>query len=192
MLPRVGSSKLVTRWFTVTLVASIFAVLDGGWLAHWMALAPSRVWRGEVWRLITWPFVEPAPLSLVLTLASIYKFGSELAIRWGDRRLLRFMAQIVGVAAIATCVVAPILGAGYLHRLGGWAVCDALVIAWARQFPERTLVLYGMIAASGRDLVKVTIAITAIYALYSGLIAMIPELVACAAAALYPKEWLRR
>lgn len=186
------SSKLVARWILVMLAASVIAALDGGWVASWAALAPSRIWQGEVWRLVTWPFVEPGPMSLLLTCASIYKFGGELAYAWGDRRLRRFITEVMLAAAVVTCVVAPVAGGAHLWHLGGWAVADTLVIAWARQFPARTLVLYGLVALRGRELVTITVAINVLYAIYAGPIAIAPELVACAAAAAYPSARLRR
>ena len=66
MLPRLGSSKLISTWIWITLVASIAAAVSGG-LMGWAALAPARIWRGEVWRLATWVFVEPGALALILT-----------------------------------------------------------------------------------------------------------------------------
>jgi hypothetical protein len=71
-------------------------------------------------------------------------------------------------------------------------VTDALVIAWARQFPERTLVLYGMLELRGQRLINVTIGAAILFALYAGPVAMAPELAACAIAALYPAQLLRR
>ncbi len=192
MWPRLGSSTLVTRWILVTLVASIVATLDGGWLASWAALAPSKIWHGELWRLVTWPLIQRSPLSLVLTCAAIYKFGGELAVRWGDRRLRRFIGQIVIGTAIVTCVLDAVAGSGHLSRLGGWAVTDVLVIAWARQFPSATLVLYGLLALRGDKLIAVTFGIAILFAVYIGPITMAPELVACAAAMAYPTGLLRR
>ena len=186
------ASKLVTRWIAVTLAASIVAAVDGGWLAHWAALAPARIWQGEVWRLVTWPFVETSPLGLVLTCVAIYKLGGDLADRWGDRRLLRFARHVVLSAAVVTAIAGAIPGLGYVNRLGGWAICDALVIAWARQFPARTLTVYGMLTVGGRELVSITVAVAIVFAIYFGPMTMAPELIACAAAALYPTSWLRR
>ena len=192
MLPRLGSSKLISTWIWITLVASIAAAVSGG-LMGWAALAPARIWRGEVWRLVTWVFVEPGALALILTCASIYKFGGELAPRWGDRRLQRFAIEILGGAALVTALLglvsAEVWRRGYL---GGWAVCDVLVIAWARQFPERPLILYGLLVLSGRDLIAVTLGSTLVFAIYYGPVAMAPELVACGAATLYPRSLLRR
>jgi membrane associated rhomboid family serine protease len=187
-----GTSTLVSRWIVITLAASIVSAVDGGFVAQWAALAPARVWHGELWRLVTWPFVEPGPVSLVVTCLSIFKFGSELSVRWGDRRLLRFVGQIVLAAGVTTCVLYALAGGGYFARLGGWAVCDVLVIAWARQFPLRPLVIYNLVAFRGRELVLATLGIAILFGLYYGPLAMAPELVACACAAMYPRSLLYR
>jgi membrane associated rhomboid family serine protease len=183
---------LVYRWLVVTLAASIIAALDGGWLASWAALEPSRIWHGQLWRLATWPLIEPGPMSLIFTCVAIYKFGGELAVRWGDRRLRRFMVEILLGAAVVTCVLAAIAGVSSIRRLGGWAVGDVLAIAWARQFPDRALVLYGLLVLRGRDVVRVICGATIVFAIFIGPVHVAPELLACAAAALYPTARLRR
>jgi membrane associated rhomboid family serine protease len=175
----------------VTLCVSIVAWIDGRFAA-WLALMPSRIIQGEVWRLFTWPFAEPGPMALILTCASVFKFGGELAVRWGDRRLQRFATEVLLAAGAITCVVALVTGHRFLIRTGGWAVADMLVIAWARQFPERTLVLYGLLELNGQRLIKITIGTAVLFALYFGPISMAPELSACAIAALYPHERLTR
>jgi membrane associated rhomboid family serine protease len=192
VLPRLGSSKLISTWIWMTILASVLAAVSGG-LLHWAALAPARIWRGEVWRLVTWVFVEPGALALILTCASIYKFGGELAPRWGDRRLRRFLVEILGGAAVATALLGLISAEVWHTRyLGGWAVGDVLVIAWARQYPDSVLVLYGVVRLNGRHLITAVIAITGVYALFAGPLAMAPELLACVAAYSYPGAWLAR
>jgi membrane associated rhomboid family serine protease len=169
----------------------VVARLDGGWLAYWAALEPSRIWRGEIWRLVTWPFVELTPLSLILTCVAIYHFGGELSYRWGERRLRRFAIELVLAAGVVTCL----LDAAFHHgvaRCGGWAIADALVIAWARQFPTAVLQFYGVLKLQGRSIVQLVVATSIVYALYAGPIAMAPELVACLGAAMYPRAWLQR
>ena len=191
MWPRLGSSSLVTKWLVVTIAVSVIGALDGGFLMHWASLIPHRVLAGEVWRLATWPFVEPGPFALVITCMSIFKFGTELSVRWGDRRLARFVIETLLIAGVSAVILSTITHTPMLH-LGGWASGDLLVIAWARQFPDRQLTLYGMMTVSGRNLVYLTIAITAAYAIYAGIVAFSPELVTCAIAALYPTSRLSR
>ena len=192
MLPRFGTSKLCDNAIVVLLAASIIAWLDGGLLARWLSLAPSHVVHGQLWRLVTWPVIEHSPLQLILTCAAIYKFGGELSVRWGDRRLRRFTLEIVLAAAVIACVLALVTGSGYLAYTGGWALSDALVIAWARQFPNGTVVLYGLLVLRGRQLITVTIGATVLFALALGPVRMAPELCACLLTALYPRALLRR
>ncbi len=193
MLPRIGASKLVSSWILLTLGVSIVAMLDGGWLFRWTALAPDRIWHGEIWRIGTWVLLEVGPLGLILTCASIYKFGGELAPRWGDRRLRRFAIQIVLAGGVAAAICGLISeDAWRSYRAGGWAISDALIIAWARQYPTSTIQLYGLLVLSGRQLVGVTIGVTLLYAIATSPFLMAPELVACLGAAYYPRAWLSR
>jgi membrane associated rhomboid family serine protease len=187
VLPRLGSSKLVTNWIIVTLSVSIVGWLDGRFAA-WVALMPSRIVQGEVWRLFTWPFAQPGPMSLVLTCAAIFKFGGELAVRWGDRRLQRYATELLLAAGAITCLLALVAGQRFLIRTGGWAVTDILVIGWARQFPSATLVLYGMLELQGKRLVQITVGVSILFALSYGPVVMAPELSACALAALYHRR----
>ncbi|HEY1546398.1 MAG TPA: rhomboid family intramembrane serine protease [Kofleriaceae bacterium] len=182
--------KRTRRWLALTVAASLVAMLDHRF-ATLAALEPSRIWRGELWRLVTWPFVERSPMSLIFTCVAIYHFGGQLAYRWGERRLRRFAIELVLAAAVATCLADAVLHHG-IARCGGWAIADALVIAWARQFPTATLQLYGVLQLQGRAIVKLVVATSIVYALYAGPVAMMPELVACIGAAAYPRGWLQR
>ena len=191
MLPRISSSKLVSTWLLVTAAASIVAMVDGGWLASWTALRPERIWHGQVWRLVTWIFIEPGPWNLAFTCACIYKFGGELQPRWGDRRLRRFVLQIVIAASVVATLLALLSDLTWnMYRCGGVAVSDTLIIAWARQYPNDSIRMFGFIDLGGQRLVGFTVGITMLIALSSSPFVMVPELVACLAAATYPRRWL--
>ncbi|HEY4239395.1 MAG TPA: rhomboid family intramembrane serine protease [Kofleriaceae bacterium] len=188
-LPRL-TGNFVSRWLVVTLALSIATAIEGGHLAHWLSLSPHDIFRGQVWRLATWPLVETGPLELIFTCAAIYKFGGDLAAQWGDRRLRRFAIDVTLFAAVATCIVS-LLSPIPVFRLGGWAITDALVIAWARQFPARPLRIYELFHLHGRDLALFTLGVAALFAVFYGPIAVAPELAACAIAFFYPKRRLR-
>lgn len=193
MLPRIGASKLVSTWILVTFAASIVSWLGAGWLASWFALQPRAVFGGQIWRLVTWVLVEGSPYGLMVTLVSIYKFGGELAPRWGERRLRRFALHIVVAAGVVT-VLGALLSthAWHMSRAGGMAIGDALCIAWARQYPNAELRMWNVLVLSGRNLIMVTVGFTLILAAANGPFVMAPELVACLGAAYYPRSWLGR
>ncbi len=181
-------SKLVTWWIVVTVAASIVAALDGGHLASWAALVPPRIWHGEVWRLVTWPLIERSPFSVVVRCVVIYRFAGALVPAWGDRRLLRFVARIVVIAGVATCLIALVSHDAGASRLGGWTITEILVIGWARQFPDRTLFVFeGLFRLRGRGAVGFIALFTLVLAGFVGPLAIVPELVACVAAIGYPR-----
>jgi hypothetical protein len=55
---------------------------------------------------------------------------------------------------------------------------DALLIAWATHFPNRQILLYFLIPVAGRNLVILTIAGTALFALFSSPLLYIPHFIA--------------
>jgi membrane associated rhomboid family serine protease len=181
--------RLTRRWLAITIAASVVAALDGGFVAQLAALAPSKIWHGQVWRLVTWPFVERGPWPLILTCVAIYQCGGDLAVRWGERRLRRFMVELVLAAGVATCLLDAVFH-HQIARCGGWMVADTLLVAWARQFPNQTVVLYWVLKLRGRDIVRVVIAVNVVFAIFIGPVASAPELVACLAAAWYSPTWL--
>jgi membrane associated rhomboid family serine protease len=192
-LPRLGASPLISQWLMLLIALSIIAQVDGGFLSGRLSLIPSRVWLGEIWRLVTWPLIELGPMSLVVTCVMLFAIGGELASAWGDRRLQRYMIHVVLGAGITTVIVSTLFGLGRYAHLGGFAVPDVLVIAFARQFPTRTLrMVYGMLPLSGQQLVMFVVAVNVLIAIYVGPVIYAPELAACAIAAYYPQSWLKR
>jgi len=175
---------------------SIVAAIDaraGGALYHHLALLPEAVWRGQVWRLMTWPFIQGGPLSLIFACVVLYVFGSDLLMTWGSPRYLRYVAGIVLIAGIGTSLIALVLPAAWaLPHLGGMVVADALVIAWARRFPDQPVSMYFVLLLRGRALVSVIVAITVLFALFHGIAWMLPELLGVAAAVLHGHRPARR
>jgi hypothetical protein len=181
------TSKTVAVWIAVTAIASVVASVDGGHLAQWAALAPSRVWHGELWRLVTWPLIESGFYSTVVTCLIVARYASPLAARWGSVGLARFVAPIVVAASVATCVVALVSHAANEPRLGGWAMTAILVIAWGRQFPDWMMVATGgLFRLRGATLVLATVGFTVVVAVSFGPLSYVPELAACAIAIWYP------
>jgi membrane associated rhomboid family serine protease len=168
--------------FLVLTVALSLAVAfgsrhGGGSLFDALALCPADVWRGQVWRLVTWPWIEPGPLGLIFAVLVLIWFGKDVAEETGSPRFVRLFGGILLFAAVGTCIVAqidpPVLDQRYL---GGWALSDALLVAWGLWFPHRVVRIYFIIPIRGFWLAWLTVAITVVFAVYSGWDSFLPEL----------------
>ena len=163
---------------------SILGTLTG--IAATGAFVPALVLRGQLWRLVTWPFFERDPLSLLFGALTLYWFGRDLCWAWGQRRFLATFFAIAGLSAAVTSLLAlalPQLMGGVW--VGAWAVLSALVVAWAALFPERQILLMFAIPISGRALLWITVGGTLLYAVFGGIYAYVPHLAAQGLMALY-------
>jgi membrane associated rhomboid family serine protease len=185
--------QVTTVLIAATLAMSLIAAIDGGELYRRLALLPEAIWRGQIWRLVTWPFIQGSPLSLIFACVTLHVFGSELVRAWGPRRFVRYVASIVLIAGIGTCLLALVWPAArFLPQLGGLVIGDALMIAWARQFPDQPVSINFVLLARGRTLVSIIVATTVIFAVFSGIAWMLPELLGVAAALLHGARPARR
>src|SRR5258706_924834 len=107
------------------------------------ALIPQHVLHGQVWRLATWPFLEPSALGLIFGCLGLYWFGTDLANEWGSPRFLAVFGAVMLAAATATCLVALVDPAVVDQvYLGSWTATSAMVVAWGLWFPDRVVRTY--------------------------------------------------
>jgi membrane associated rhomboid family serine protease len=193
--PAVGG--LIAATVAVSLVA-VVGERNGLPLLQLTVLQPRAVWSGEVWRLLTWVLVETEPLNLLFGGLVLYWFGRDLVDAWGERRFLATYFGIAAAAGVLTCLVAlawPALAG--LHATGFWAALDATILAWALLHPFRQILLFFAIPVSGQALVWITVGGTVLFALFGGVAAFVPHLLAEGVAWIWvsgrgPGRWLRR
>lgn len=166
----------------VTAAASLFVAFGDRHttsLFELAALVPSEIFRGQIWRLVTWIFVEPSPLGLLFQCLFLYWFGRDLADEWGPRFFLRTYASLALTAAVATCAVAAIDRDLFAHvYLGGWAIASGLIVAWGLWFPARIIRLWFVIPIKGIAIAWLTVGLTVVFAVYRGWAGYVPELAA--------------
>ncbi len=167
---------------TLTVAFSLFGAVGdrhGTSIFQLGALRPADVLGGQVWRLVTWPFLEPGPVGLIFTCIFLWWFGKDVAEELGSRRFVMTFGRVLGAAALCTCAVSlvdpDVREATYL---GGFAWTSALVVAWGFWFPWRIVRVYFVIPVRGYWLAWLTIALTLVYAAYGGWEAVVPELFA--------------
>jgi membrane associated rhomboid family serine protease len=122
---------LVSNWMTTKVNPFIYVVLF-----------PSAVIKQyQVWRLLTWPLVQPADVSdLLWACAGLYFFATDLETAYGTRRFLLFSV----LATVLSGLVATLYGlfhSSYFTEpvMGLSSFGFALTAAWGVTFPHKRL-----------------------------------------------------
>jgi membrane associated rhomboid family serine protease len=170
------------------LVASVWGWLDRTrTFAALAALWPEMVLRGQLWRLVSWPFVERDPLDMVFVGILLYGLGQQLAFAWSERRFLSRFFGYAAFATIATTIVAffwpPLRD---LQHIGMWPVVNALIVSWGMLYPDRQVNLFFVLPITGRMMTWLVIGGTVVYGIavggLPGILAFTPHLFASGAA----------
>jgi membrane associated rhomboid family serine protease len=159
----VYAAHLLVLVFTVSMLATTvlqFARAEA--VLGWLVFYGPRVLGGEVWRLVTYGFVNPPTLWFVIDMLMIVWFGRELERFFGRRRFLWLYA---GVYALPPLLF-TLLGLWWPMRLAGESGAFALFVAFATLHPNAPIFfnllakwvaavlvgLYTLMAVAGRDL----------------------------------------
>jgi len=121
---------------------------------------------GQVWRLVT-PLVmhmpTQTPSHIFTVLLGLYFLGTSLEESWGSRRFLGFLLLTGTLAYAVQFVAALLLPAFFRDKLvpgewfGAMPVVDAVAIAWALSFKDRTVLLFFVLPVSSRGLLLMVI-----------------------------------
>jgi membrane associated rhomboid family serine protease len=181
----IGQMPRAIRWLiAVTALVSIAAavsVRNGVPILLEGLLVVPDVFRGQVWRLVTWAFYEMSPVALVFACLTLYWFGTDVARTLGRRAFLAAYFGLAAIAAAVTCLVGLVWPAVAMMGYGGsWPVLNGLLVAWGMMFPERQF-FFWTVRITGRHLILITIGGTALFALFYGLVPFIPHFTAEAA-----------
>ena len=134
------------------------------------ALQPVAIQRGQLWRLVTWPFFQEDPFTLLFGGFMLWTLGQQLSYAWSERRFAtRFLGYTLGAGALTTLLGLVWEQASAIHHVGIWPVANALLVAWALLFPDRQVNIWGVLPLTGRTLALLVVGGTALYAIAGGL-----------------------
>jgi membrane associated rhomboid family serine protease len=169
-LPRPGrglKAVLVTVFALGILNALFFTWVPAVGTTIFDALACDieRVWRGQLWRLVTSGLLtNPTSYGhLFGTLLGLYFLAPDLERRWGTGRLLRFLAYAVvagNLAVIAIDALLPSMVQDRFHpreTFGAMAAIAAIAVAWARDNATATVRLFFVLPVRGQWLLWATV-----------------------------------
>jgi membrane associated rhomboid family serine protease len=162
-----------------TVCGAVLAQLGRPFLLRAAVLLPAAVFAGEIWRLVTWVFIDAEPLSLLFALLGLWWFGSDLVRAWGALRFLAVVLAVAGLSGLAACLMALLFAPLMRHPFHGpWAVVTSLMVAWALLFPTRQVFVYFVLPLRGQSLVWATLGGTALFALLGSPADFLPQFVA--------------
>jgi membrane associated rhomboid family serine protease len=127
----------VTRALLVLVATGYLLTLAWPPASLWLALLPGPPFVWQVWRLVTYVFVNGSITGVLFTLLMIWSLGSEIEPRWGSRRFTIFLGLATVVAGLLGLAVGG--GAGFAPAL------LALIFAWMLEGPSQPLSFFGVL-----------------------------------------------
>jgi membrane associated rhomboid family serine protease len=143
-----------TRLFLLIYAAGLVAWL--GVYLHWfdayqwLALSPALVWKGQVWRVVSYAFLPNSPLDWIL---SLFWLATLVSILGRNFSALGFWAYSL-LSAVATALFVLLLQPKWPVPVAGCGgMTFALLVAWDRLYRRERLILLGIGEISVRQAV---------------------------------------
>lgn len=92
------------------------------------------------WQILTYAFLHGSVMHLLFNMFAVYMFGADMERVWGGRRYLIYYLICAVAAALSQLLVSSATGAQY-PTLGASGAVFGLLLAFARYFPERQIML---------------------------------------------------
>jgi len=124
-----------------------------------LGLAPRDVFEhGALWQPVTYMFLhDTGGLShLLFNMLSLWMFGTELERTWGTRSFVRYyLTTGIGAALLTLAVSLAVPSLYFTLTVGASGAIYGLLLAWALQFPHRSIYLYFVFPVPARIFVLV-------------------------------------
>lgn len=106
---RIGRLDVTTTvaYLLITGVATVFGAFTG--LIQHTLFSLLAVMGGEVWRLVTWPFVEVLSLWSFFSFFILWYFGTMIEAELGKARMVRFYVSLWSVATASSALTGVLL-----------------------------------------------------------------------------------
>jgi membrane associated rhomboid family serine protease len=158
-------------------IGLLVALLVGGTVVGWItglsylaALEPARLVRGEVWRLVSWVFVQPPGdvLGLLFGGLVLWQTGQQFAYTWGERRFVGRFFALAAAASVVTTAVSFVWPAAGAAHLGIWPVAIALWYIRALLIPDEQITFMFVLPMTGRTFGYLLVFGTLLFGLANG------------------------
>jgi membrane associated rhomboid family serine protease len=125
-------------------------------LHHWLPLAPSLVWRGQVWRVVSYAFLPSGVVDWLISLFWLATLVSVVGRNWSARGFWGYSLFTAAAGALPIVLWRP---GAQGDVLGVAAIIFGLLAAWDRFHRHERIVLLGIGEISVRQAVLLIAAI---------------------------------
>lgn len=159
------------RWFSsltagprllLALFGLLFPLAMAGHYTHtfelysWLAFSPALVWKGQVWRLLTYGFLAAGLVDWLVSLFWLTTLVCVLGRNWHGRELWSYcLLSTVTAGLILTVLQSPAAG----PIVGNGAMILGLLAAWSRLYGRERIILLGLGEMSVRQAARIVAAI---------------------------------
>lgn len=92
------------------------------------------------WQILTYAFLHANVTHILFNMFAVYMFGADMERVWGGRRYLTYYLVCAVSAALMQLLVSSASGA-YYPTIGASGAVFGLLLAFAKYFPERKIML---------------------------------------------------
>ncbi|HRL49200.1 MAG TPA: rhomboid family intramembrane serine protease [Propioniciclava sp.] len=133
---RIGRFDVTSTVLLVALgtLGTVVATLAAG-VANALYLDPRLVLSGQVWRIVTWPFVDALSLWTLLSLVLLWYFGRDLEAQVGRRSMAALYIGMWASLTAISLVVHLVSGTGQMYGLG--LIQFLVLLLWIAEYPQR-------------------------------------------------------
>ena len=110
-------------------------------LYGWLALTPALVWKGQVWRLVTYAFLPAGPLDWAISMFWLATLVSALGRNWSVRGFWAYCLLGALAGGLFISLLRPGMQVGIV---GSGAMIFALLVAWDWLYRNERLILLGI------------------------------------------------
>ena len=110
-------------------------------LYGWLALTPALVWKGQVWRVVTYAFLPIGPLDWLISLFWLVTLVAVLGRNWSARGFWGYCLMGALAGGLFILLLKPGMQRGVV---GEGAMIFALLAAWDWLYRNERLILLGI------------------------------------------------
>ena len=147
--PRFGIPRLILYVIIGSALVFIFNMMDTtGSFLYYLTFDPAYIFRGQIWRLVTWVFI-PSQSRIIYELLALYFYyfvGTTLERQWGAARftIYYFMGVVIHIVfgVIIWAIMGSVRFSMYSTLFSSYFLNLSMFFAFAALFPEHRVLLF--------------------------------------------------